>query len=92
MLTRFPVPVPLPLQSANMPSKQKKDIRADITRTMQEHPKFKTKPAQAELDRILSAYCVRNPTVGYVSLLLASRAGWGTLARGKKWGARENRG
>lgn len=32
---------------------------------MQDHARFKTKAAQAELDRILSAYCVRNPTVGY---------------------------
>lgn len=50
-------------QSANIPSKQRKDIKADVPRTMQEHQKFKTKAAQAEMDRILSAYCVRNPTV-----------------------------
>jgi len=68
-----------------MPSKQKKDIRADITRTMQEHPKFKTKPAQAELDRILSAYCVRNPTVGYVPLCQAFACGiWSVGAGGKR--------
>lgn len=77
-----------------MPSKQKKDIRADITRTMQEHPKFKTKPAQAELDRILSAYCVRNPTVGYVPLLPRLRARDGERWRGGRGKVRdgENRG
>jgi len=71
-----------------MPSKQKKDIRADITRTMQEHPKFKTKPAQAELDRILSAYCVRNPTVGYVPLYHAFARGMGSVGEGGKRGSK----
>jgi hypothetical protein len=52
-------------QSHLIPPKLKKDIRADIPRTMQEHAKFKTKKAQDELNRILSAYCVRNPTIGY---------------------------
>ena len=55
----------LMLQLRYHPTKSTRDIEKDVRRTMQNHPKFKTKQGLDSMTRALCAFSFRNPRIGY---------------------------
>ncbi len=53
------------IQMSNVPQKTRRDIRADIPRTLQSHPKFRANDGRLQLERVLCAFSLRNPIIGY---------------------------
>lgn len=56
--------------SSILSSKAAKEIAADVPRVLKGHPKYtKNKEGQEELTRVLSAFAIRSPNIGYVNSL-----------------------